>query len=49
MVAFHSKVRILKNTFVEFSKFGFLELYADSIITSGMRFFPGPGLPDRAL
>ena len=38
-----------ENNFVEFNKLGFLELYADSIIASGMCSFPGPGLPDRAL
>lgn len=43
------KYTFLKNNFLEFSKLGFLELYADSIMTSGMRSFPGPGLPDRAL
>lgn len=35
------KYTVLKKPhFMEFSKLGFLELYADCIITSGMCFFP---------
>lgn len=48
----YQEIRILKKKkkpTVEFGKLGYLELYVDAITTSGMRSFPGPGLPDRAL